>query len=52
MNGIIASAFGRARVVILLLMFILTVGTLGYIAIPKESYARNPHPHDLRDHHA
>lgn len=44
MNGLISSAFGRARVVMLMLMFILTVGTLGYIAIPKESSPEIPIP--------
>ncbi|SOH93239.1 multidrug efflux pump [Monaibacterium marinum] len=37
MNGLISAAFGRARVVALMLIFILTVGSIGYISIPKES---------------
>lgn len=37
MNSLISAAFGRARVVALLLISILTVGAVGYVAIPKES---------------
>lgn len=37
MNGLISAAFGRARVVVLMLIFILTVGSIGYVSIPKES---------------
>lgn len=37
MNSLISAAFGRARVVALLLISILTIGAVGYVAIPKES---------------
>ena len=37
MNSLIAAAFARARVVALLLISILTIGAVGYVAIPKES---------------
>ena len=37
MNSLISAAFARARVVALLLISILTIGAVGYVAIPKES---------------
>ncbi|WP_019953603.1 efflux RND transporter permease subunit [Yoonia vestfoldensis] len=37
MNGLIDSAFGRSKVVSLVLAFLLLVGAFAYIAIPKES---------------
>ena len=44
MNGLIDAAFGRARVVAILLGLILTVGALAYISIPKESSPEIPIP--------
>ncbi|AML50941.1 efflux RND transporter permease subunit [Falsihalocynthiibacter arcticus] len=44
MNGLIDAAFSRARVVVMALVMILTVGTYAYISIPKESSPEIPIP--------
>ncbi|WP_316013331.1 efflux RND transporter permease subunit [Roseobacter sp. HKCCA0434] len=44
MRGLIDAAFSRSRVVLMLLMFILTVGAIGYVTIPKESSPEIPIP--------
>ena len=44
MNGLIDAAFSRSRAVIITLMMILTVGTIAYIAIPKEANPEVPLP--------
>ena len=44
MRGLISAAFGRGRVVLMLLAFILAVGAIGYRAIPKESNPEIPIP--------
>lgn len=37
MNALIDAAFSRSRVVVMLLVMILTLGTIAYIAVPKEA---------------
>jgi multidrug efflux pump len=44
MNGLIDAAFSRARVVSLLFAMILAIGTVAYVAIPKESSPEIPIP--------
>lgn len=44
MNGLIDAAFSRSRAVIIMLMMILTVGTIAYIVIPKEANPEVPLP--------
>ncbi|MFP7569844.1 efflux RND transporter permease subunit [Marivita sp. S2033] len=44
MNAIINAAFSRARVVIMTLFMVLTVGVYAYMAIPKESTPEIPLP--------
>ena len=44
MNALINAAFNRSKVVQLLLVFLLAVGSFSYIAIPKESNPEIPIP--------
>ena len=44
MNGLIAAAFSRARVVAMMLLVVLSIGAVGYSAIPKESIPEVPIP--------
>ena len=44
MNAIIDAAFARARVVILMLVMLLLVGTYAYVSIPKEASPEIPLP--------
>ena len=44
MNTLIDAAFKRSKVVLLMLAFLLAVGTLSYSAIPKESNPEIPIP--------
>ncbi|ANT63101.1 acriflavin resistance protein (plasmid) [Salipiger sp. CCB-MM3] len=44
MNTLITAAFSRSRVIIILLMIVLTVGSLAYAFIPKESSPEVPIP--------
>lgn len=44
MNGLIDAAFSRSRVVMMTLILILTVGTISYLSIPKESTPDIPIP--------
>ena len=44
MNGLIDAAFSRARVVMIALAMILTVGSIAYVAIPKEANPEVPLP--------
>ncbi|MGI3212442.1 efflux RND transporter permease subunit [Roseovarius tibetensis] len=44
MNTLIDAAFSRARVVVLALVMILTVGAVAYVAIPKEANPEVPLP--------
>ncbi len=44
MNGIIDAAFSRARVVVMALVVILSVGAFAYVTIPKESSPEIPIP--------
>ncbi|MDO5640930.1 MAG: efflux RND transporter permease subunit [Paracoccus sp. (in: a-proteobacteria)] len=44
MNAIINAAFSRSRAVIIMLMMILTLGTIAYIVIPKEANPEVPLP--------
>lgn len=44
MNALINAAFDRSKVVQLLLVFLLTIGGIAYIAIPKESNPEVPIP--------
>ena len=44
MNALIDAAFSRARVVVMALVMILTVGAFAYVSIPKESSPEIPIP--------
>ncbi|MFP4568622.1 efflux RND transporter permease subunit [Rhodosalinus sp.] len=44
MHGVIDAAFSRARVVVMVLLFLLTFGTVAYIQIPKEAAPEVPIP--------
>ena len=44
MNALIDAAFSRARVVVLALVMVLTVGSFAYVSIPKESSPEIPIP--------
>ncbi|MFN3661180.1 efflux RND transporter permease subunit [Yoonia sp.] len=44
MNGVIDAAFGRSKVVGLILGFLLLIGAVAYVAIPKESNPEVPIP--------
>ncbi|KIN63925.1 RND transporter, HAE1/HME family, permease protein [Sulfitobacter noctilucicola] len=44
MNAIIDAAFSRSRVVVMALVMVLVVGTIAYVAIPKESNPEVPLP--------
>ncbi|MFP4249368.1 MAG: efflux RND transporter permease subunit [Armatimonadota bacterium] len=44
MNAIIDAAFARARVVVMLLAFVLTFGAVAYVQIPKEAAPEVPIP--------
>ncbi|WP_349371451.1 efflux RND transporter permease subunit [Salinarimonas sp.] len=44
MNAIIDAAFSRTRSVVMLLAFVLTLGTVSYVVIPKESAPDVPIP--------
>ncbi|WP_281858766.1 efflux RND transporter permease subunit, partial [Litoreibacter halocynthiae] len=44
MNAIINAAFSRARVVVMALVMVLTVGAYAYVSIPKEANPEVPLP--------
>ena len=44
MNALIDAAFSRSKTILLILVFLLTVGGFSYIAIPKESNPEIPIP--------
>ncbi len=44
MNAVINAAFSRSRVVVLLLLLVLTLGTYAYTSIPKEANPEVPLP--------